>query len=209
MPRLIDISVPLREPLAIWPGSHGVHRSWTQRFADGDDVNVTRLDMDVHAGTHVESPLHFMPDGSPLEHFPLDRFIGEAWVADLRGTSAVGAEELENAGIPIGAERVLLRTDNSALPRDVFSKHYSALTVDGAQWVAAHGVRLLGIDYLSVQRYSESPETHIVLMREDTVILEGLDLSTAPVGRCRLICFPLSLPGAEAAPARAVLEVAE
>ena len=210
VPELIDISVRLHGRMPIWPGSVGIHVERTRSFSTGDAVNVSRLDMDVHCGTHVESPLHFIDGGAPLESFPLEVYVGPAHVAHLPDTEVIGPRELEAAGIPDGTERLLLRTRNSTLWEDgaaPFRADYTALSPAGAAWVVERGIRLIGADYLSVQRFADGPQTHEVLMLGGLVILEGINLSGVEPGPYRLVCLPLRLAGVEAAPARAVLEV--
>lgn len=209
MSDLIDVSVRLRAGMPIWPTSTGLHVSQSMRIADGAEANVTQLDMDVHCGTHVEGPLHFLADGLPLDALPLDTFVGPALVVAVGDeTAAITPETLASAGIPDGTIRLLLRTRNSTLwhePDTGFRRDYVALTTDAARWLVERGVRLVGIDYLSIQRFGDDPETHRVLFRGGAAILEGLDLSEAPPGRYTLACLPLRLEGAEATPVRAVL----
>jgi len=205
----IDISVSLGRGLPVWPGSVAFDEGQTQTFANGDDVFVSRIAMDVHVGTHVESPLHYLPGGATLDSIPLSTFVGPAFVADLRAADvAVGAEELGAAAIPDATSSLLLRTRNSALWADggAFRDDYVALTADGARWVAERGIRLVGIDYLSIGLFDDGAETHRILMRGGVTILEGLDLSAVEPGRYRLTCLPLKLTATEAAPARAILE---
>jgi arylformamidase len=205
--RVIDISVALERQLPTWPGGRG-HRTYrTMALESGDAANVTQLEMDVHAGTHVENSLHFLADGDGVARVALERLIGPALVVQLEG-AAVTAEALEGAGIPPGTLRVLLRSTNSALWRGedpTFDPQYVALTPEGAEWLVDHKVDVVGIDYLSVQRFDDSPETHRILMRAGIVIIEGLDLTDAAAGIYDLVCLPLRLSRAEAAPARAVL----
>lgn len=204
----IDISLPLQEEVPIWPGSVGFHIARTMRMEDGDPANVSRLDCDVHVGTHVETSLHFIPGGRPVDTVPLDILIGPAWVGYLPNAKAIGAVELEALGLPRDTRRLLLRTSNSELWKAgtrSFRQDYVGLTPDAARWVVEHGIRLLGTDYLSVAAFSELVETHRILMSAEVVILEGLDLSEVSPGAYELICLPLKLVGAEAAPARAVL----
>lgn len=208
MPKPIDISVRLHADMPTWPSSSGIRTSLTQSFAQGDSVNVTRLDMDVHSGTHLEAPLHFLDGAAGVESIPLELLVGPAAVVDV-SAHAISGSELEAASIPAGTVRLLLRTDNSARwsksPHQ-FARDFAALTPDGAAWIVEHGIRLVGVDYLSVQLYGGDDETHRILMRAGVAILEGLNLLEVEPGQYRLTCLPLRLADAEAAPARAILE---
>jgi arylformamidase len=209
---LIDISVRLDPQMPIWPDSVGIRVTRSQSFADGDAVNVTRLDMDVHCGTHVEAPLHFLDGGRSLEEMALDTFVGPTHVAHLPDADVIGPDELERARIPDGVTRLLLRTRNSAIWHHAdraFTRDYAALSPEGARWIVDRGMRLVGADYLSVQRFEDGPETHQILMHGGVAILEGIDLSDVPAGAYRLTCAPIWIGGAEAAPARALLEQVE
>lgn len=211
MPELIDISVRLAPGMPIWPDSVGIRVQRTRSFAAGDQVNVSRLDMDVHCGTHVEGPLHLLDGGAPLEAFPLETFVGPAFVAYLPDADAIGSAELDRAGIPMGIERLLLRTRNSELwaaGEQSFRTDYVALSSDGADWLVRKKIRLVASDYLSVQQFGDDPETHRILMRAQVAILEGVNLADVEPGDYRLICLPLWLGDSEAAPARAVLVAA-
>lgn len=207
MPALIDISMRLHPAMPVWPGSSGIHVSRTMRIEDGADANVSSLEMDVHCGTHVEAPLHFLPDGAALDGLPIETFVGRAVVADLTTVDAVTARELAALQLPDGTLRLLLRTRNSVGGRanEGFRTDYVAITADAASWLAQRGIRLVGIDYLSIQRFSDDAETHRILMRAGIVILEGLDLQLARPGAYTLVCLPLKIAGVEAAPVRAVL----
>lgn len=206
MSRVIDISVPLHPRMAAWPGSPGLRLHSTRALARGDGVNESRLDTDVHCGTHVEGPLHFIDGGSPVGAIGLDVLVGPAHVAYVPEADEIGPDEL--AAVPDGVERLLIRTRNSERdPRESeFRRDYVALTLDGARRVAERGIRLVGVDYLSVQRFTDDPETHRVLMRAGVAILEGIHLGGVEPGTYRLTCLPLALDDAEAAPARAILE---
>jgi arylformamidase len=207
----IDITLRLRPEIPTWPGSVGFRLKPTARIDSGSDTNVSALEMDVHCGTHLEGPLHFLDRGAPVESIPLDALIGPASVVHLPAADQIGPDELE-ANIPSRrVQRLLLRTRNSDRweSADRFRTDYVALTTEGARWIADRKMRLVGIDYLSVQIFGGDPETHRVLMRAGVAILEGLDLSRAPSGDYRLTCLPLRVADAEAAPARAILEPLE
>lgn len=208
MAHLIDISVPLSDELPIWPGSSGFQLERTHRMEDGAVANVSRLACDVHVGTHIDAPRHFVPDGKTVEQLPPNVLMGRARVAYLPNVDKITEatlSQLDESGIP---ERLLLRTDNSHLwstKANEFQEDFTALTADAAQWIVDQGIRLVGIDYLSIQRYHDGPLTHQVLLENEVTILEGLNLSDVKPGDYQLICLPIPLKGAEAAPARAIL----
>jgi len=206
--RLIDISLSISECLPVWPDSCGVRVTREKVLEEGADSNVTRLDSDVHVGTHVEGSLHFFPNGKSIDEIPLDIFMGPAVVAHLPEADCVGAEELEKLDLPENTSRLLLRTKNSekwSNSKSKFYEDYVGVTKDGAEWIVNNGIRLVGMDYLSVAKYTDAVETHRILLSDEVTIIEGLDLSKAPPGEYELLCLPLKLAGAEAAPARVVL----
>jgi arylformamidase len=209
MSRLIDISVRVHPGMTVWPDSTGIRLEQVRSHERGDDVMVSRLDMDVHCGTHVEAPLHFLPDGSALDSYALETFIGPAHVVALGDADIIGPAELDAARIPDGASRVLLQTRNSTFWQDglaPFRTDFVGLSPDGAAWIVDREIRLIGADYLSIAPYDIGPETHRILMRGGVAILEGLNLRGVRPGLYRLWCGPLRLAGTEAAPARAALE---
>ena len=201
---LIDVSVPLRPGMIHYPGDPELHLERVLSIAKGDPANVSRLDFGVHSGTHVDAPNHFL-DGEPgIDSVPLDVLVGPAQVVD--GASLpreVSASALQSLAIPDAAERLLLKTRNSALwERDSFSEDFVSLDESGARWLVERGVRLIGIDYLSIG----DEAAHKVLLRAGVVPLEGLDLRRVEPGSYRLICLPLRIEGSDGGPARVLLE---
>jgi arylformamidase len=206
---IIDITVPLRSGMACWIGSPGVTLAARKRMAIGDGTNETLLTMDVHTGTHVEGPLHFLADGKPLDAFPLARFVGPAYVADVGDAPIVTASVLDAAGVPAGTVRLLVKTRNARLWREspnTFRQDFVGLDASGATWVVERGMALVGLDYLSVAAYGHAESVHQILSRADVLIVEGLALDGVGAGTYDATILPLRLAGAEAAPARAMLQ---
>jgi arylformamidase len=208
--RLFDVSLAIGPDLLVWPGNPSVVITPTSRISRGNSSNVSEIRLGSHTGTHVDPPYHFLDDGTTAEDLPLDVMMGETTVADLRGIAGpIGPDEL--AGLSLSGEvtRLLLRTDNSALwaaDPQVFPDDYVCLSPDGARWVVDHGIRLIGIDFLSIEvRGSPGHPTHRTLLEAGVVILEGLDLSGVGSGGYTLVCFPLKIAGGDGAPSRAVL----
>ncbi len=175
-------------------------------MSEGDLVNDSNLSMNVHTGTHVDAPCHHLPGGAGAEALPLSAMIGEVVVMDVSATPDISPAVLEKEWPLAGARRVLFKTRNSnAWSRGRFDENYSALREDTADWLLARQVCLVGIDALSIQRFSDPPTVHRKLLGAGVVLLEGLDLSSASAGRYELLCLPIKLVGADGAPARAVL----
>lgn len=207
-PNVIDISLPVRPDMPFWPNSEGYRIRRTREIAAGDTANVSLITSDVHVGTHVDAPLHFIEGGAAVEQLPLDVLIGPAQVVHLPEADAITAEVLDALNLPANIRRLLFHTRNSRLWAEgvpTFREDYVALTLDGAQWIVERGIALIGNDYLSVQRYRDTPEIHRVLLRAGVVLVEGLNLDGVAPGLYELICLPVKLLGAEGAPARAIL----
>ena len=156
----IDISLPMHPKMPKWPGSEGIKIHRMKRLEGGDKVNNSKLECDVHSGTYVDAPLHFIEDGSTVEALPLDMLIGPVIVATIPEAQVVTAKHLASIGLPPKTERLLLRTRNSDLWASnvtEFRENYTALTADAAQWLVDRGIGLVGIDYLSIQIFSDPP----------------------------------------------------
>ncbi len=205
---IIDISVPLHDNMPLWPGGPGYTRTWHHRIGPDHAANVSQLSLGAHTGTHVDAPLHFVPEGGTVEQMPLDVLVGPAAVVSLPTVERITAADLAALDLADSVTRVLFQTRNSKFWRQPglpFQADFVALTADAAQWVVDHGIRLVGVDYLSVQLYEDGPATHQILLGAGVVIVEGLNLSGVSPGTYELTCLPIKLQGAEGAPARAIL----
>ncbi|RMG78718.1 MAG: cyclase family protein [Bacteroidetes bacterium] len=208
MPAYHDLSVSLDPRLPVWPESHGVRISRLMT-AEKDGWNVSRLDIDVHSGTHIDAPLHLLPDGKTTNEIPLEKLIGPCVVADLRGRAKITATDLAGCDIPDGTQKLLCKTDNSrhwVNPFHTFREDFCALTADAAQWVVDRGIHLVGIDYHSIQLFHDPPDTHRILLENEVVIVETLNLLDIAPGTYRLFCLPTKVNGVEGISARVVLE---
>ncbi|MEX1158652.1 MAG: cyclase family protein, partial [Thermomicrobiales bacterium] len=153
---------------------------------------------------------HFVHGGTTIDNVPLERWVGPCWVVDLTGSGPeIEVAELDAAGIPEGTERLILKTTNTALWRSsptVFVETYVGVSLDAAAWVVERGVRLIGIDYLSIGGMrTTNTETHQLLLGSDVLIIEGLDLDAIEPGPYELLCFPLKIRSGDGAPARVAL----
>ncbi|HKV29724.1 MAG TPA: cyclase family protein [Candidatus Dormibacteraeota bacterium] len=206
--KLVDISVPIRDAMAVYRGNPPV-RIRPAMTLPRDGVNLSELCLGSHTGTHVDAPSHFIKEGKAIDRLDLDRFIGPAWVADLRHVKlGIGAADLAKARIPRASRRVLLRTSNSRWwhPPRAFRTDFVYLAPEGADWLVDRGVQLVGIDYLSIEGYAvQGAPTHKRLLAAGIPILEGLDLYNVRPGRWQMAAFPLRITDGDAGLTRAVL----
>lgn len=203
-----DISLTITPILPVWTGDPPVRLSQPSHLERGDICTITRLDISAHTGTHLDAPAHFIRGGSTVETLDLDTLIGPALVVDARGYGHLTAEAFDALAIPAGVRRLLLRTDNSLhwqRGETAFAEDFIAIDPGGAAWLVEHGVRLVGIDYLSVGPFDNGVPTHEILLGAGVIAVEGLDLSAIEPGEYQLICLPIKLGGADGAPCRAVL----
>ena len=206
---IFDISLTITSDLPVWPGDPGVELTQTESMDKGGQVNVTRMNLGVHTGTHVDAPHHFLNDGRTVEQLPLEALTGPGYVVQLPdGVEAITSEVLDRTEITRDMKRVLFGTRNSHLwskGETKFQTDFVAITEDGAEWLVEHGVQLVGVDYLSVAPYDDSTPTHEVLLKAGVVVVEGLNLSKVMRGFYELYCLPLKIAGSDGAPARAIL----
>ncbi|MGQ0679322.1 MAG: cyclase family protein [Actinomycetota bacterium] len=206
----IDVSIGIYPGMVTWPSDPGVSVERVSDMAQGKSANVSALCMGSHTGTHIDPPLHFIPEGMPIDRIPPETLVGPAEVVDFTHVPAdIGAADLEAAGLPQGVQRILFKTRNSQIwrrPDPEFTEDYVALAPDGARWVVEHKVKLVGIDFLSIERRgTPGHPTHVELLSNEVVIIEGLDLSGVEPGRYELVCLPMKLIGGDGGPSRAFL----
>ncbi len=192
--------------MVVYEGDPAVDVTPRLEIARGDAANVSLLSMGSHTGTHVDAPAHFIEGGATVEALPLDVLIGPALVAEVGSERLIGRRDLEPLPLD-GQSRLLLKTRNSALwAAGGFSRDFVALDLEGARYLTERRLRLIGIDYLSIEAFhSPGHPVHRHLLGAGVVILEGLDLSRVAPGVYELVCLPLPVRGIDGAPCRAVL----
>jgi len=197
----IDVTTPLADGMAVYPGDPEVRVRRVLDMERGDPFTLSAMEAGLHSGTHVEAPVHFIPGGGGIETTDLAALLGDAVVVDVRGFG----HELTSADIgrlvPEGYERVLFRGLSG--PED----GGPVLTRGAAEELVRRGVRLVGIDSHSVAPDDDPGPVHVALLEAGVVIVVGLDLRRVDAGPYELICLPLLIPGADGAPARALLRL--
>ena len=213
MKRIWDITLPVSPRLPSWPGDPGTTLKRVKDMDRGDTANVSRLDTSVHFGTHLDAPVHFINGAGAVEDLSLEVLMGPATVAEFPDAAAITPRMLDGLNLAPGVERLLLKTRNSDLwnrPDHPFHEDFVALMPPAATWLVERNIRLVGIDYLSIQAYHDPDDTtHLVLLGAGVIIVEGLDLRAVSAGNYNLTCLPMKLAGSDGAPARVVLTETE
>lgn len=208
---IFDVTVPVSNELPTWPTDPSVEISDFCSLSAGDGANVSMLNFGAHTGTHVDAPAHFIEGAAKVESLSLNVLIGEATVIEVPDEATAIDEEFVQKNYTPGTERLLFKTRNSAFWNETkpqFHTDFTYLDLPAARWLVDQGIKLVGIDYLSIEKYgSEKHETHLALLSRGVVILEGLNLTGIAAGNYELICLPLRLRSnkGDGAPARVVL----
>jgi arylformamidase len=203
--KLIDVSVPLDAKLPTYPGNTPFRLDATQRMAEGGSSNVSALQMSVHAGTHVDAPRHFFDAGGGADMLPLDMLIGRTRVVEVT-SRRIEASDLDAFDLSEDV-RLLIKTHNSRLWGDPqFHADFVGVAESGARHLVDHGVKVVGVDYLSVDIYkAPGKPAHHLLLGNGAIVIEGLNLRDVDPGVYDMFCLPLKIVGSDGAPARVVL----
>ena len=201
---LWDISPPVSPQSPLFPGDRAYSQEWTATIAPGCPVNLSAITMSPHIGAHADAPLHYGPGEATSGELDLHPYLGVCRVIDAIGRGPlIAPEDLAHAeaGLP---ERVLVRTCLTA--PTTWSTDFASFAPETIDWLAARGVRLVGIDSQSVDpAASKELPSHHRLLANDMRVLENLVLDNIAAGDYELIALPLKLMLADASPVRAVL----
>jgi len=208
--QIFDVSIPISPQMPVWPGDPPVQIERVASINKGDPANLTRLSLGAHTGTHVDAPYHFFEEGLKVDQLPLSTLIGSAYVLEVYPKEkTITATDLASLGLPFTAQRLLIKTDNSYLWEGEllhFERDFIHLGLDAARWIVKRGIKLIGVDYLSVDSFDSGDKVvHHTLLGAGVVIIEGLNLSRVAQGVYQLYCLPLKILGSDGAPARVVL----
>lgn len=207
--KIYDVTVPISENIPIFPGDPKVKIEVFSSLENGDSANVSQVFCCAHTATHVDAPSHFIEGGKKIDELDLDKLVGICRVVELdKNVMAITAEHVENLD---NVKRVLFKTRNSQFWNEFekgFREDFTYIKPEAARILVDKGIKLVGIDYLSVDK-SDSVDfpTHKTLLEKEVVIIEGLDLHEVSAGDYEIICLPLKIQGGtgDGAPARTVL----
>jgi arylformamidase len=202
--KLHDISRPIRTGMPVWPGDTPTEFAFANTKAGGYSANVGRLRLSLHAGTHVDAPFHYNDAGLRIDAVPPATYVGPARVVDIRGQTTI-TPALLAAHDFAATPRVLFKSDTWTDPA-VFPRTWPLMTPETPGWIAARGVKLVGLDVPSVDEItSKDLRIHHACDAAGVVILENLDLRAIAPGVYELIALPLRIEGGDGSPVRAVL----
>jgi len=204
--KLIDVTIPIDSNVPVYPGNTPFSLEAIKRIARGDSSNVSTLHMSAHGGTHVDAPRHFFDEGPGTEALPLELLIGRARVIEVTSRKGITADDLTRFDLSEDV-RVLIKTANSRLwGSPEFHADYVGVTESGARYLVDHGIKVVGVDYLSVEEFKRpGAPAHHILLGGGTIVIEGLNLRDVDPGIYEMYCLPLPLVGSDGAPARVVL----
>jgi arylformamidase len=204
--KLIDVSVPIDGNLPTYPGNVPFSLEPTKRISGGASSNVSAIHMSVHTGTHVDAPRHFFDNAAGVDALPLEMLMGRTRVVEVTSRRGIGPDDLSS--VDLSEElRVLIKTHNSRYwGSPEFQPGYVGVTDAGARHLIEHGIKVLGVDYLSVEEFKKpGAPAHHLLLGGGTIVIEGLNLRDVEPGVYEMYCLPLRIVGADGAPARVVL----
>ena len=207
MNKIYDITLTMEESLPVWPGEQGVE-IFPQKVYEKDGCNVSYIKVGMHAGTHVDAPIHFTKDGKDTSEVDLTRFFGPAKVFTFDETEVLHKSHLE--GLPIEEGNIVLLNmlkNNGLLKEKVFRTDYVYVAPDAATYLLEKKVRAVGVNYFSVASCfpTEGPTSHHIFLENGIVIYEGLNLEGIPAGQYQIVCLPLKIKGGNGSPVRAIL----
>ncbi len=207
--QILDITIPLDEKTPLWEGDKGVSLKRVSWLSRGADFNVTRMEMGVHSGTHIDAPFHLFDHAVSVDAIPLEILVGDAQVVNIPASvGEISPDDLRKSGLESGVKRLLLKTRNSNFWKDdpySFRRDFVAINARTASFLVDEGIELIGIDYFSISPMADLKTPHEILLEAGVVILENVNLLGINAGFYQLVCLPMKLVGTDGAPVRAIL----
>ncbi len=200
------MTLTISDEIITWPSDPKVSIRKTRLISQGNSCNVSELKFGSHCGTHIDAPYHFEENGVKIDRIPLEHLIGSATVFDIKNKEKIDLEDIKTLQLK-SRERVIFKTINSTYWRLAeFKKDFVYVTKEAAQYLVDCGVKVVGIDYLSIEKFGNKPaDTHHTFLRNGVTLIEGLDLSNVKAGDYELIALPLKIKDGDGSPARVVL----
>ncbi len=207
--KIFDVTIPITNSMAVWPGDPPVNNHLVAAIEKGDESNVTAIHMSAHTGTHIDAPRHFVEKGDGIESLRLNTLLGEVEVIEIDSNVVhIDVAALAALNKEQWRTRVLFKTRNSSLrliENQTFDQEFTGLLPEAAEYLINRGVKLVGIDYLSIAPFENGADTHLAFLKNNVIVIEGLNLSDISAGIYDLIALPILMEKADGAPARVLL----
>ena len=203
----IDLTTPIIESTTVYPGDSQFSKDLVYSIKKGHEVDLHTIALSNHMGTHIDYPAHLIKDGKTSSDYPINFHIGEMRVIAVPDDmDSIDAEFIENIfkDIPISLGSIIFfKTGNSKLSKTgAFNEHYVFITPEGANVLVKKQIKIIGIDYLSVDKYQSDLPVHKILLENDLLIVENLDLSRVEAGQYQVFISPLNIPNMDGLPVR-------
>ena len=202
--KLIDISIKNFNGMSKYPSLEDYKHEVLKDYSLGDQYSLSKIAMPMHIGTHVDAPYHFIEDGIKIQDIPLETFYGQCAVIEI-DAAVISQETLSKKKIT--GERILFKTNNSTLQNkgeEVINNVY--IDKSGSEYLSKLGIKLIGIDYFSVDNINNKiKDAHKILLSKGVILLEGINLYGVDEGEYIISCFPLNVMNSEGSPCRAIL----
>lgn len=203
--QIFDVSMTIEEGMTTYKGDPAFSKEDKLKIKDGDPVNLSVFSLPSHSGTHVDAPSHIEDGAEVTEDIPLSRLVGRVLVVDFPYSEKIQAQDISQLDLS-DVRKIFFKTKNSRIEGKEFKEDFTAFSEEAAQELVKAGVKVVGVDYLSVDPYgSDEPKAHKALLDNRVLILEGLNLQEVNPGYYTAFIGPLKVKDADGAPARVLL----
>lgn len=202
----LDLSAKITEAITVYPGDPSYRMEKVVCLETGSPFNLCHMHLCNHVGTHIDFPAHVLSDGKTSSDYPIDHLIGSGLIIKVPDSSRSITRDFVAQQTILRSDIVFFKTSNSKISKQTrFTEEYVYVEPDAAEELLRKGVRIVGVDYISVDRYdAEDLPVHKTLLSNEVLIVEGLELENVPIGRCEIFIMPLNIPDMDGLPARVV-----